>query len=476
MSERRAPPTDAVPEYTRRRRVCLAALLLAAVAGCSETPDDPRNLLLISIDTLAPRRMSAYGAERQTSPTVADLAKRAIRFTNAYSPSPWTRPAHAAMLTGRYPTRLAPDPNDERLFRLAPSLAERFRRSGFRTGAVTGGGYLARRSGIALGFEQFFFRGGPSDESWDGVGHAIRFLEEHRDTPFFLFFHTYEVHYVYADRRFVQQLEPGRIGPISELTRKGIEVHQQVCCAGMELTPGEREYLLALYDGGIARADEIVRDLLEALDRLGLAENTTIVITSDHGEEFFGNTGRAAYHGHSLYDELLRVPLIWYEPGMDASGPAREQLVSLLDIVPTAIARFRLEPAETLDGFDLSPLLDGGDWQRERALFGEGVLHGPTRFSVLTRSGKLIETPEPRVQRGEGRAFPVPVRAREELYLPGDPHESVNLVDAHPALARELAALLQAHRAAAERDEPQGPAAGLGADTRARLRELGYGS
>ncbi len=465
------------------RGVCIALLcamscaMSCALPGCggeSANSPKPRNLVLISLDTLVPGRMSAYDGPRDTTPNIDALVERGVRFTNARSTSPWTLPAHTAMLFGRYPSRLAPDPNDERLYKLAPSLAKLFRDQGYRTAAVTGGAFLAKRFGIAKDFEHFAHHARWTDRDWSPVEHAETFLKQIQHEPFFLFFHTYEVHVAYEDRRYADALEPGRIDSIFRMTKKGMEVHREVCCGAMELTDEEREFLLALYDGGVAKADEIVRDLLAALTRLGLDQNTTIVITSDHGEEFLEHTNRTAYHGHSLYDELLRVPLIWYEPDMERAGETQAELVSLLDIVPTAAARFDLSPPAALDGVDLSPLIDAGEWTLERALYGEGVKHGPPRFSVMTDDAKLIVTPDTSVQYGEGVTFPVSVRAPRELYLRDDPLEQSNRIDDGLPILSDLEILLDRHRALAEKAEPEKPVQELDSDTRARLQELGY--
>ncbi|MFP8880246.1 MAG: sulfatase [Myxococcota bacterium] len=456
-------------------RICVA--LICAVSGCGSEPADssrPRNLLLISLDTLVPGRMSAYGGPRQTTPNIDTLVRRGIRFTNARSTSPWTLPAHTAMLLGRYPTRLAPDPNDMRLYKLAPSLAKLFRDEGFRTAAVTGGAFLAKRLGIAKDFELFAQHARWTDRNWNPVERAEAFLEQIRDQPFFLFFHTYEVHVAYEDRRYADRLDPGRLESIFRFAQQGMETHRDMCCGEMEPTEVEREFLMALYDGGVAKSDETVRDLLAVLSRLGLAQNTAVVITSDHGEEFREHTRRTAYHGHSLYDELLRVPMIWYEPGLERAGQTQSELVSLLDIVPTAVARFELSPPAELDGVDLSPLIDRGFWTHERVLYGEGVKHGPPRFSVMTEDAKLIVTPDTTVQNGEGANYPVSVRAPRELYLRDDPLEQNNRIDDGLPILTELETLLARHQALAAKTKPARPVPELDRDSLTRLQELGY--
>jgi arylsulfatase A-like enzyme len=445
-------------------RVWVAVLAAVTAAACGGGPSPPpTNLVLISLDTLTPSRMSTYGLARETTPAISTVAAAGVRFTNAFSPSPWTLPAHAAMLTGLYPSSLAPDPNDRRLYHGAPLLAELFRARGYRTGAVTGGGFVSKRFGVDRGFEDFHWAGAPA---------AVKWIEAHAGTPFFLFFHSYLAHAPYNDRRYVSDGAGERLASIYTKTPGASGIHTQVCCTGLEPSAAEREFLLALYDGGVARADEAVGMLWTALERLDLLDRTAVVVTSDHGEEFWDHLGRAAYHGHSLYDELLRVPLVWYEPGLPRPGSVVDAPVSLIDIVPTVAARFGLDLART-DGLDLRPLLSHRRWDVERALFGEGVRHGPTRASVRTARGKLIETLD-ETQHGEGAWAPVAVLAPEELYLPDDRGERRNVVANHSRLAASLRASLDAHRRAGAASPPASTIGPLDEETRERLRVLGY--
>lgn len=444
-------------------RLAVAAALLAAAACERAAPPRPRNLVLISIDTLTPARTSAYGAERDTTPALRALAARGVRFDEAFTTSPWTLPAHAALLTGRYPSSLAPDPNDGRLLHAAPPLAELFRTAGARTAAFTGTAFVSGRYGFDRGFETFASGPAAAVAAW---------LEQHRDEPFFLFFHTYLVHAPYRDHRFVEGLPGGRLEAYRQDERRRRFLGLALAYGRFVPTPEERAYLLALYDGGVARADEQVATIWAALERLGLTASTAVVVVSDHGEEFWQHTGRAAYHGHTLYDELLRVPLVWYEPGLPEPGRTVDQPVSLVDVVPTVVARFGLAPPERLDGLDLSPLLDGGRWEVDRPLFAEGVRHGPARASVRTRQGKLIAALDD-VQHGEAKHAPLNV-APVELFLPGDRDERFEASAQEPELVRTLEALLAEHRGRAAQAPPPAELEPLTPKLRRQLRALGY--
>jgi arylsulfatase A-like enzyme len=416
-------------------------VVLATVAVSRAAPQsEPRalpNIVLISLDTLRADRLSCYGAKRRTK-NIDALAARGVLFANAFSPTGWTLPAHAAMLSGRYPSSIARNPNDRRLFKKAPLLAAMLRDAGYTTAAFTGGIYLSATTGVKNGFDTF-------QDKWPGdVLRAVRWLHKAEDFPFFLFYHTYVVHIPYKDRRFARGMDGGRLERIYTRDPKQGELHNDICCRAIEVSQEEKDFILALYDGGVAKADQMVGQIISTVSGRGLSDDTIVIVTSDHGEEFWEHTGRGAYHGHTLYDELLRVPLIWYDPQTSPGGQVVHSPVSLVDIVPTLLARVGLEVPPGIDGIDLSAALSGRGWI-DRVLFAESIAHGPNRSAVRSPRFKLIETPDPARQLGSGTKFPVPVRAQYELYRADDAAEAVNVVDEHPDIARELGALLQRH-------------------------------
>jgi arylsulfatase A-like enzyme len=338
-----------------------------------------------------------------------------------------------------------------------------FHEKGYRTGAVTGGFYTSKERGLDRGFESF---------KEANVAAAVKWLEAHHQEPFFFFFHTYVAHEPYTDRRFAQDHEGGRLVNLYR-TPKERELSDKVKFGGMRPTEGEKRFVLALYDGGVAAADEMVGKLVRTLTRLGAMERTVVVVTSDHGEEFWEHTGRGAYHGHTLYDELLRIPLVWVDPALEGVARAVDEPVSLLDLVPTFIARFGLDPQRDLDGVDLSPLLKGRDWTVDRSLFAEAVRNGPGRSSVRNRQGVFIEVPDPSIQRGRVLR-PIPVLAQEELYLPGDPEQKHNAAPERPELLAALKKILEEHQRGAAPNDPPFPAEPLSDEAGRELEAIGY--
>ena len=458
----RAPRGASISRLTRGT---IVALLLAVVSGCAD--DRPMNVLLISLDTLRADRVSSYGGARST-PAIDGLADRGIRFENAFTTSPWTLPAHVSMLSGRYPGSIEDNPNSLKLFGRTRILSTMLKQHGYATGAVTGGIYLGKMFGLVPSFDDYRV-----DKAERNINSALKWLREHADRPFFFFYHTYIVHAPYKDRRFAQGLDPGRLAGIYDRGALN-DQHYAVCCRGIRPTAGERRYLESLYDGGVARADERVADLWKALGDLGLQGNTLVILTSDHGEEFWEHTGRAAYHGHTLYDELLRIPLIWSDPTIRNSGRVVTEPVSLIDIVPSVLARLGIPVPSDVDGLDLAPLIENGEWDMERVLFAEGSRNGPERKSVRSREGKLIFTPHPDQQGGEGEAYPVPVRAPVELYDAGDSSESLNLAGKRPDQVAALMKYLEPRLERMPEDLSAGSLEDLDDETRSELRALGY--
>ena len=378
----------------KRRRVLVIVAALAA-AACSEAPR-PRSAILVLLDTLRADRLGATGHRRPTTPALDRLAERGVLFEQVISYSAWTLPSVVAMLSGRFPTQRV---FDETLRR---SLVEDLRDAGFRTAAFTEGGFLSRYYGFDLGFERYWDEAGgvhlglraplqeltsagiestfPAAEVW---------LRENAERPFFLMVHTYEVHTPYYRRAFARDLPRGRLDPT--LDSDDIE---RIQSGALVLGETEYAYLDALYDGGVLKADDYVGRLLAALDDLGIADSTLVIVTSDHGEELEGRFPRfAAGHGHSLFDELVRVPLILFDPTREYPVRRVASQVRTVDVVPTILDLLDTDADPTLDGRSLVPLMIGSE-REDRLAFSYLDLHGPERAAVRFAGFKLIRNLE----------------------------------------------------------------------------------
>jgi len=318
-------------------------VVFAPFPSAPRADDEPFDLLLISIDTLRADHLGSYGYALSTSPYLDSIADSGWRFDQALSHSPWTRPSHRAILTGNYPLSHPESPGT--------FLAEMLWRAGYRTTAWTGGGQMDFAMGFDRGFETFHVDDWLRDrESWTRLHTAEPNLE-----PRFLFLHTYEVHDPYSDDRFARSLPSGRIdGYFNQSVSRSFQG---------DLTDAEKTYVEALYDGGIAYADEQLEAAFETIERDWNPETTLLVITSDHGEEFWDHGSWR--HGQSVYQHQLRVPLLLRIPpalrehhGIAESGVIGET-VRQVDLVPTLLELLGLSAPAPMQGRSLVPLLRG---------------------------------------------------------------------------------------------------------------------
>ncbi len=424
---------------------------LWGAAGCG-APARPTSAILIVLDTLRADGLSAYGNRRDTTPILDGLAREGVLFETAVTNAPWTLAAMAALLAGEYPTG--------RVFHdgLRLSRVEDLRDAGWRTAAFTGGGFVSEYFGFERGFDVFREVQGKSVEfapvdpnrRKSGIepifAQARSWLRESGDEPFFLLVHTYEPHMPYRRRLYAEGLERGRLGETYEI------VHLAMATQG-ELPIGEPElaYIRALYDGGVATSDRHVGELLDALEELGLGDETLVVVTSDHGEDLGERVPlRPGSHGHALYDEQLLVPLILHDPTRDYPVSRVTAQVRTIDVLPTILEILGVGPAPGEHGRSLLPLMLGEE-DEDRLAWIEIPESKPMRLEayvgIRTGREKLIVRPS----------------AAGELWvglfdLDADAAERSNLADRNPALRSALDA------------EMRGLHAGLRAEGVARYR------
>lgn len=330
----------------------IGAAVCLAIGACSKRDRVPAacsdcNVVLISMDTVRADHLGVYGHERATSPNVDRFAQRAAVFENAISQSAWTLPAHGSMMTGLYPGRLGVSHYPaKRGIPKVPMLAEQFRRAGYATGAFTGGGFVAAHFGFSRGFDVYSSDGRRFEHNMDS---ALAWLQQNRKRRFFLFLHGYDAHRPYFSRTD----DKAAVG----LTGKRNSERRGFCVKANRTKPADLDVVLQYYDASIRHGDREVGRFLNALEALKLSERTVVLITSDHGEEFFehGNCD----HVRFLYREVVNVPLILRVPGHASEGKR------IGDVVPASIsvARTLLElvgiDASDFPGASLLPLLRG---------------------------------------------------------------------------------------------------------------------
>ena len=344
------------------------ALPFAAAAACGgdAPPPRPPDVLLVSLDSV--RADALTFLDEALSPNLCALARRGTLFTSAVSGTSWTLPAHAQLFLGLPPAVHGVHLDHIRMDPSLPTLPERLARAGYRTAGVYTSHYLDAQFGFARGFDTFVSAMGEvpahSDVSTDRlVDRALEAVEgAPADQPLFLFAHVMDPHYDYVPPPpFDTRFDPDYTG---DLDARGFLDNPRIFDPGKrprrQVSDRDLQHLVALYHGEVAWTDHALGRLLEGLERSGRLARTLVVVTADHGDEFFEHDGTG--HRDTLYDEVLRVPLLIVPPGAAASGaPARcDVQVSLSDLAPTILDYAGQPPDARLSGRSLRPLLEGG--------------------------------------------------------------------------------------------------------------------
>jgi arylsulfatase A-like enzyme len=426
---------------------------------------DGTNVILMSIDTLRADRLGCYGHSRPTSPTIDRMAAEGVLFRHAIASSNWTLPSHASMFTGLDPARHgAVRFSWIPLARNLDTLSELLSDQGYETAAFVGGGFVSDFMGFSQGFDRFWENPATrrrGDTLQSALDRAKPWVAKLRGAPFFLFLHTYQVHVPYNPPAPYNALfDPDYRGPY-QTAFVTHDARRLLKTGTYDSATVQR--LGALYDGEIRALDDAVADLLGFLQTTGLARNTCIVFTSDHGEEF-AEHGDLFHWRAKLYEELIRVPLIVWCPGRFRGGRVVGGVVSHTDILPTILDIAGAAPPPNLDGRTLLPALYGNQASgRELAVSeSDGSLErksGAVR-SVRSERYKLVTST---------------IDGWETLVdLPDDPGEAYNL----RAYKEDVATQLRAAVSARPRVEPEPtPARAVVTPddaTRAQMRALGY--
>lgn len=335
----------------------LAVAYVALQGGCdasrTEPPKPIRKIVLVSLDTLRADHLGIYGYARDTSPRIDTFAGQSFVFDRTLSPAPNTPPSQMSMMTSLYPGRHGFTGKGDKLAPGIETLAGRLRQAGLRTAGFVDGGYLHPAFGFGRGFESYDHEGG----GLAGIlPRALSWLDANGDEPFFLFLHTYDIHAPYLSPPpfrglFHDQPYTGDLVP-------SVERLDALFLAQAELDPIELQHLVDSYDEGIRYADAQIGRLFDHLEQSGRLEDTLVILTSDHGEEF-GEHG-SVIHWQLYFQPNLRVPLLLRPPG-GIEGPMRiVDQAELIDILPTLLAMAGAAPLEAAQGRSLVPTMLGG--------------------------------------------------------------------------------------------------------------------
>jgi len=382
-------------------------------------------VILYLVDTLRADHTTPYGYERDTTPELAKFAKDAVLFETAIAHSSWTKPSVASMMTSRLPSRHRAVQLRDPLDAGQVTLAEMLDAKGFATGAVIANSVVyAADSNFHQGFE--VFAGLHGDDGRRSkmvdtrlvVDRALEFLESRRGLPTFLYVHTMDPHVPYSppapfDTMFGPRTTPGNPGVDPRTDYK---------------EPLDLERLIGQYDGDIAYGDQQFGRFIEELKRRGVYDDAVILFVSDHGEEFLEHGGWL--HGRSVFDELVRIPMIVKFPGARGAASRVKQMVALSDVLPTVLEAVGLPVPDP-------PVIIG------RPLQGVAFSKVPEPPVVSEISHRSFVSSG--IRTGEAKYIRRFSPQTDELYfdLARDPKEQKNLMGENPAGARRLRAAVE---------------------------------
>lgn len=448
------------------------------------SPDTP-NIVLIVQDTLRGDRCSTLGYELDTTPALSRLAARGISFTQAHSVASWTWPSTASILTGQLPSAHGVTDDDScYLIGRNETLAEVLQQRGYTTGAFACNPLISEAKNFNQGFESFSASGRTFVKTDQIMSSVEEWLRTREGVRFFLYLHLVDPHMPhepstdtvqrlandvpegFGSEREVHKLYKGRA-----LAGGGLDEDGNPLPA--KFPEGHIEYMSSMYDASVATGDEYLGAITDLLQELGLADNTIVAFTSDHGEAWMDHGGLT--HGQSVHRELVRVPLVIAGPGL-AEGITCDTPVSNRHIAATLAAIGGAEMTRVHDALILTdpdsipqaPVFFStihGSWNNRR---GRQPIYG-------VRDGDLVLHYAP-----EGADYGVavgdrPVGGQYRLYdLSSDPQEHVDIADQFPADAERLKMLILDNLAAQLKTREGRLDVGSGADTMRMLDGIGY--
>lgn len=429
---------------------------------------DPPNVILTVIDALRADHLELYGYSRETMPRLTKIAREGIVFQKALAPSSWTKPSVASFFTSQHCAVCGANDKDDLLPSELVTLAETFRDHGYLTAGFSSNVFVSSAYNFDQGFRDLTYLPGHGPKKllppyflyaspfsklrenlyWiDFIGgdlaygtasmlteQTLSWLEWLRDVRFFLYLHYMDPHFPYFPRN--RYYSAG-----GELSKNDLELlYKLINLKGSwDVSKDFVATMKDRYDDEIRAVDAALEELFAYLDETGLSENTLIIITSDHGEGF-GEHGHFD-HGHTLYQELLHVPLIVFLPGREHGGRTVSERVDLLDLAPTLYDYLDIEPQAPLEGLSLLPLIEGDEEAYRKSKSGYFAhVHPPwddwpvdSIDALIGDRYKLIRS----VPKDTTQSIQI------ELYdLLSDPGETVNLTDSLPDVAAALLAEL----------------------------------
>ena len=439
-------------------------------AGLNVKKDSRPDIVLITIDTLRADAVGCYGSRRNTTPNIDALAKNGIVFENVVAQSSWTLPSVASFLTSRYPTEIAMKHIFSRFPAPVTTAAQIFSKAGYKTAAFVAGPFTDQRRAFDRGFGTFerFLNKARADKVNAAAG---KWLIKPHPEPFFLWIHYFDVHADYDppepfDRHFgdapgnppqatVEQLAMGMIGK-------------------QKFTKEDLRAVRLAYDQEVAWVDSMLGRVVELLKKMGRYTDTAFIIGSDHGEGFYEHG--LTLHLVSLYDELLRVPLIIHYPAGIKGGRRMKSQQQNLDILPTMLDIAGISYDGQMRGRSLLEVIKG-DADENRSAFAHTAMksHFPEYSRRLPGlSPAMFQT---MYMLNNGREKLIYYSERNEYMqfdMLKDPGEKNNVYKPGWKMSGELSRELSKWIKDMKSMEPPGERISLKREVIEKLRKLGY--
>jgi arylsulfatase len=458
--------------------VRVAMLLgLAIVAGCSHTA--PPNVVVVLVDTLRPDRLGVYGNSQGLTPSIDALATEATVFRNSYAQSSWTNPSVASLFTSRFQSQHHVISFGSKLDASEETLAELLQARGYATAGFVANILLQQKNGFGQGFDFWknIVRPDPDAPAGkmaflkgrgDNVNEAVfGWLDERSDRkqPVFLYVHYMETHAPYDPPEATVAAQRGDDPPPD---RDAVNMHMEL--PGLPLPDRLLPDTWALYDAEVVSVDAAIGRLFEGLRARGVLEDAVLVFLADHGEEFkeHGLVG----HNQSLYDEVIRVPLIIAATGRPAARTV-DGLASVIDVAPTVLELIGSPVPPQFEGRSRAPEIGAPHWWT--SLWRSAPSESPRAFSELIKTPETLRlNPHERaVVTADSTKLITGVGGERDYYdLRADPgeHDPNGLAAGQrAALDQSVSQLVALGGRAAPLNTPV-----LDAETRERMRALGY--
>lgn len=324
--------------------------------------DKDFNIILISIDTLRADHLGCYNYPRNTCPSIDKFRENAVLFRYCIAQSSSTLTSHASMLTSLIPSHHgAFFTREQALPENIRTMAELLKEKGYQTISFNDGGQIAPKFGLNQGFDRYeSMRDSIKAEHlnfYRVVTKTMKWLDQHPEEKFFLFLHTYETHHPYTPKkRQLKLFESNYNGDLNwQIT---VEMIERINKGEIKLTDEDKQHIINTYDAEIRSMDESFGLLIDFLKKKKLYDNTLIIFTSDHGEEF-GEHGIWATHSHTLFNDQLHVPLVIKLPASKFASRKVDHLVRSIDILPTVMDLLGEKMSKDFEGSSLVPLMKG---------------------------------------------------------------------------------------------------------------------